>query len=78
MAFPTCSRSCERLRRTSVVPVQGLCGSGSKSALVAPQSGLRLGVRGRSDVTLLTHLAADSRCALVITGEISTTCRGKR
>lgn len=39
------------------MPVEGLRGSGSKSSLIAPQPGLGLGVRGCSDVTLLTHVA---------------------
>lgn len=66
--FSTCWGSRERLRRTSIVPVQGLRGTGSKSTLIAPQPGLCLGVRRCSDVTLLTHVAGDGCCSLVMPG----------
>lgn len=52
----TCWWSCERLRRSSIVPVEGLHRTGPKPALVAPHPWLGLGVRGCSDVTLLTHV----------------------
>lgn len=59
----------------SVVPVQGLRGTGSKPTLVAPHPGLRLGVRGCGDVTLLAHVDGDDR--LLMPGGVSTSCRGK-
>lgn len=38
------------------MPVEGLHRAGPESALVAPHPWLGLGVRGCSDVTLLTHV----------------------
>lgn len=49
-------RSCKRLRWSSIVPVKGLHRTSPESALVAPHPWLGLGVRGCSDVTLLTHV----------------------
>lgn len=64
------------LRVWSVVPVQGLRGTGSKPTLVAPHPGLRLGVRGCGDVTLLAHVDGDDWCRLLMPGGVSTSCRG--
>lgn len=75
--FSTCGGSRERLRRTSVVPVQGLRGAGSKPTLVAPHPGLCLGVRGCSDVTLLAHVDGDDCCRLLMPGGVSPSCRGR-
>lgn len=58
------------------MPVQGLRGAGSKPTLVAPHPGLCLGVRGCSDVTLLTHVDGDDCCGLFMPGGVSASCRG--
>lgn len=52
----TCWWTVECLRRTPIVPIEGLCRSSSEPTLVAPHPGLGLGVRGCSNITLLTHL----------------------
>lgn len=52
----TCWWSVEHLRRPPIVPIVWLCRTSSKSALVAPHPWLGLGVRGCSNITLLTHV----------------------